>query len=210
MAAGDVTISSDALSRLELQDATIVSARAFHTDPFFVYLSPGARLRARGLGLFLGAIIRHPGPKAEILTARTGGRIVGVATWIAPGGYPYPAIDQAWQLLGALRALWPRPTSAADGIRYLTAIEKVHPKEPHCYLQLLVCDPEHQRRGVGGQLLAGGLARCDEAQLPAYLETQKEANLAYYERFGFAVDAELRPVKAGPPLWTMRREPGPI
>ncbi|MBV8463434.1 MAG: hypothetical protein JO368_09075, partial [Acidimicrobiales bacterium] len=45
--------------------------------------------------------------------------------------------------------------------------------------------------------------------LDCYLETQKEDNLAYYRRFGYDVEHELRPVPNGPPLWTLRRPPRP-
>ena len=50
------------------------------------------------------------------------------------------------------------------------------------------------------------LERCDRDGLPAYLETQKESNLAFYERCGFAVERKLE-VRGAPPVWTMRREP---
>jgi ribosomal protein S18 acetylase RimI-like enzyme len=205
----EVSISDAPLSKGELQDAAVVASRAFYDDPFFVHLSPGPLLRARGLAIYLNATCRHLGPKGQLHTARRDGRIVGVAGWIAPGGYPYPAADQALQLVGALRALAPRPPALVEGLRYLTAIEKVHPKEPLWYLQLLACDPAHQRQGIGTLLQENVLATCDRKGLGAYLETQNEDNLAYYRRFGYEVVDVLRPVRTGPPLWTMRREPRP-
>jgi ribosomal protein S18 acetylase RimI-like enzyme len=203
---GDVLVSDAPLGRREVEDVALVAARAFHTDPFFAFLSPGAVLRARGLALYFRTTTRHLGPTARVLTARREGQIVGVAGWVAPGGYPYPVREQLFQALGTLRALAPRPPALVDGARYLQAIERAHPKEPHWYLQLLACDPEHQRSGVGSALLDGTLAQCDREGISAYLETQKEDNLAYYRRFGFEVEEELRPVRDGPPLWTMRRE----
>jgi len=204
---GTVTISDAPLSRREYEEAAVVAARAFHTDPFFVHLSPGAVLRARGLAIFMLTTCRHLGPGGRLLTARRDGAIVGVAGWVAPGGYLYPARDQALQTLGALRALAPRPPSLVEGLKYLTAVEKAHPKEPLWYLQLLACDPEHQRDGVGSQLQAGVLETCDQLGIGAYLETQNEDNLSYYARFGYEVRDVLRPVRTGPPLWTLRRDP---
>ena len=42
---------------------------------------------------------------------------------------------------------------------------------------------------------------------PAWLETQKEENLAYYARFGFAVVHEHHPVADGPSMWSLSRDP---
>ena len=36
-------------------------------------------------------------------------------------------------------------------------------------------------------MLAPGLALCDTEGLPAYLESSKEPNVAFYGRFGFRV-----------------------
>jgi GNAT superfamily N-acetyltransferase len=207
VAARDVSVHDAPLTKLELQDAALVSAHAFHTDPFFEFLSPRAIPRARGLVLWSHSICAHLGPTGSLLTARRDGRIVGVGAWVPPGGYPYPASTQLAQTLGALHALYRIPSAMVKGLRYLTAIEKAHPKEDLWYLQLLACAPEHQRTGVGAALLHGTLARADDEGVPAYLETQNEDNLAYYARFGFEVATTLSPVRGGPPLWALRREP---
>jgi len=203
----DVSIHDAPLSKRELQDAALVAARAFHTDPFFEYLSPMAVARARGLALYFASLLRHLGPTARILTGRRDGAVIGIGAWIPPEGYPFTASLQLAQTLGALRALYRVPPSIVRGLRYLTAIETAHPKEPLWYLQLLACDAQHQGTGVGTALVEGVLAECDRDGIASYLETQKEANLAYYGRFGYEVAATLNPVRDGPPLWTLRREP---
>ncbi len=207
MARRDLSVHDTPLTKLELQDAALVSAHAFHTDPFFEFLAPRAIPRSQGLVIWSHSICSHLGPKGTLLTARREGRIVGVGAWVPPGGYPYPASTQVAQTLGALHALYRIPTALVKGLRYLTAIEKAHPKEDLWYLQLLACAPEHQRTGVGAALMEGTLARADGDGVAAYLETQNEDNLAYYARFGFEVVNILSPVRAGPPLWALRREP---
>lgn len=82
-------------------------------------------------------------------------------------------------------------------------------REELWYLGLLVVHPAAQRSGIGGALQEHVYSDADRDQLPSYLETQKEANLAYYRRFGYELVQELHPVRRGPPLWTMRREPRP-
>lgn len=104
-----------------------------------------------------------------------------------------------------MRAMIRRPRSLLDGSRYLLAIDRAHPMTPMWYLYLLASDPSVQRRGIGTALQGTMLEAADHDGRECYLETQKEANLAYYLRFGYEVAEELRPVSNGPPLWTMRR-----
>ncbi len=195
------------LSRRELDEAAVAAARAFHTDPFFEWLVPSASARARGLILFWRSVLKHVGDHGRVLTGRVDGRIAGVAVWLAPDRYPYPVRIQIAQQLEALQALYRTPSALVNGLRILLAMDKAHPKEPLWYLQLLACDPEHQRRGIGAALLEDVLETCDRDGVASYLETQKEDNLAYYARFGFTVVDEHRPVKGAPSLWSLRREP---
>ena len=51
-------------------------------------------------------------------------------------------------------------------------------------------DPAHQGTGIGTALLEPVLATCDRDGVPAYLESSKEANVPYYERFGWKVTAK--------------------
>jgi GNAT superfamily N-acetyltransferase len=159
------------------------------------------------LAIYWRSILAGLGGEDRLLAARdAGGRLTGIAAWVAPGAYPQPAPVQARQALGALRALVPRPPALVRGSKYLLAIDKVHPKEHLWYLELLVVDPSMQRSGIGGRLQAEVMAEADEDGLDCYLETQNSDNLPYYARFGYEVADELHPVRSGPPLWTMRRK----
>lgn len=195
-------------SAKDLGDAGVVAARAFHNDPFFEFLSPRPLLRSRGLSIFWRSQLAHLADNALVLGARQpDGRLVGVAAWVKPGCYPLPPKAQVRQMGGALWALYSRPQSLVDGTKYLLSIDKAHTKERHWYLELLVVDPSVQRRGIGAMLQRTEMAKADEEGLPCYLETQNSDNVPYYGRFGYEVVKELRPVRDGPPLWTMRREP---
>ncbi|WP_214326577.1 GNAT family N-acetyltransferase [Nonomuraea sediminis] len=89
--------------------------------------------------------------------------------------------------------------------RALGAVDARHPAEPHWYLAVLGTDPAAQGQGLGRALLESGLARSDATGLPAYLETTKEQNVPFYERFGFHVRDHLTLPTNGPHAWLMWR-----
>ena len=148
------------------------------------------------------------------LAFRQGGRIErpacggAAAVWM-----PFEAVGPM-SMADELRAL---PTLLhATGLGRLTRLmalredmDKHHPMDrPHAYLWFLGVAREAQGHGVGSRLLNVATARLDEQDLPAYLETQTERNLALYRRHGFAVISEHRPRPDAPMLWSMWREPG--
>jgi GNAT superfamily N-acetyltransferase len=191
-----------------LDEVAAVATEAFADDPFFSFLSPSVRLRRRGLTIYWRAAIGSLGERGLTLgVRRDDGRLVGVAAFVRPDGYPLPASAQVRQAGAAFWALVARPPAIVSGGRYLLAIDKAHPRERLWYLEMLVVDPSAQRGGVGGALQDHVYRMADQEQVPSYLETQKAENLAYYRRFGYELVQELHPVKKGPPLWTMRREP---
>ena len=194
------------LDRRTLDEASVLGARSFYDDPFFVHLSDEPRLRVRGLILYLRNHLAVLGDAATVTGARDeAGTLVGVCAWQRPGTYPLSGWRQAREMAGALRALIPRPPSLLIGLRYVTAMERAHPRDEHWYLTLLAVDPMAWRLGIGTALLEPSLASIDQEGLPCYLETQKEANLAYYRRFGFDLTERLTPSPGGPPLFTMTR-----
>lgn len=204
----DLRLDKSQLTREEINEAAHVAVRGFFTDPFFIFLSPKVRRRNHGLFFFFRTALRHLGPLGEIVTVRNGlNQIVGVAAWLSPGGYPQPVATQLAAIPGSFRALYRRPQALVDGNKYLTAVAKAHPKEPHWYLYLLVVDPEIQRRGVGSMLLENQLDQINTDGVGSYVETQKDDNLAYYRRFGYELVTSLTPVQQGPPIHTLWRPP---
>lgn len=88
------------------------------------------------------------------------------------------------------------------------AIERHAMEGPHWYLAIVAVAPDAQCRGLGTQVLAPMLERCDAEGLPAALDTSAPDNVGFYERLGFAVHAEADVPGGGPHLWFMRRDPG--
>lgn len=183
-----------------------VLARAFDDDPVWCWLLPDDASRVRRLtGLFDVLLRRVHLRHGATETAGRDGAVEAAALWDPPGHWRVPVRLQAAQAVPLLRILGARVPVT---LRTLGAIERHHPREPHWYLSVLGTDPPAQGRGLGGALLRSRLDRCDAAGIPAYLESSKEQNVPYYERFGFRVTRELAlPGRGCPPVWLMWRDP---
>ncbi|MEO6629464.1 MAG: GNAT family N-acetyltransferase [Aquihabitans sp.] len=128
----------------------------------------------------------------------------GAAIWSSPDHWK-GTLREAVQVLPSSVRLF--GTKLPRGIRTLMAMERDHPKDPpHWYLAVIGTHRDHQGKGVGGALLTAVLDRCDEQGLPAYLESSKQVNVAFYARYGFEVTKE-HVTPGGPPMWLMWREP---
>jgi GNAT superfamily N-acetyltransferase len=127
------------------------------------------------------------------------------ALWFPPDRWPMGWAREAAFFLSYLKIAGP-PASLTRGLG-LKRMAARHPARPHYYLQLLGVDPAHQGGGLGGALLGAMLGRCDEARVPAYLETSSGKNVAFYGRHGFNPVAETV-LTDGPRLWSLVREPG--
>jgi len=64
-------------------------------------------------------------------------------------------------------------------------MEKEHPKEPHWYLFALGTRPEARGKGLASSVISAVTRRCDETNMPAYLENTNPLNTPLYERHGF-------------------------
>jgi hypothetical protein len=135
------------------------------------------------------------------------GRVAAACLWIPPGSWPLPPRSKIRQHVITLRTYLPNLLVLPRVRATFQSVDASHPLEPHWYLQVMAVDPSVQRQGLGTALLAPTLTACDVGGHPAWLETQREENLRYYERFGFVVEQVHQPVKSVPPLWTMKRPP---
>lgn len=177
-------------------------ARAFRDDPVFAWLDPDVDddERARRLVRFFALESKL---RVKDATAWCSGERSAAALWAAPHQWRTPVMAGVRLAVTIARhTRWQTPQK----LNALSKLEKEHPKEPHWYLAVLGTAPEHQGRGIGAALLAPVLERCDHDGLPSYLESSKESNIPYYERFGWRVTKAL-PLKDGPTLWAMWRDP---
>jgi GNAT superfamily N-acetyltransferase len=96
---------------------------------------------------------------------------------------------------------------AGAALELVQIVESRHPKTPHYYLGGLGTDPAWQKRGLGSAVLAPVLEICDRDGVPAYLESSKESNIAFYERQRFELIDEVSVPGSSVRLWLMWRDP---
>lgn len=85
--------------------------------------------------------------------------------------------------------------------------ERLLGERPHYYLWGIAVDPARQRSGAGTALLNTMFDRADREAMPVYLETHREANVAYYEQRGFQLLHTGTMPGDDLPFWCMLREP---
>ncbi|MDQ3935605.1 MAG: GNAT family N-acetyltransferase [Actinomycetota bacterium] len=175
-------------------------ARAFYDDPVVEWIFPDERRRASVSERFFHIRVRALLAQQEGYTTDDH---AGAACWAQPGRWEAPALEALVFGLRLLPLLRRRTPLVARG---WGMIEAEHPHDPHYYLAILGTDPASQGQGVGSALLAPVLDDCDRNEIPAYLESSKESNLAFYGRHGFRVTGELV-LPEGPPIWFMWRDP---
>ena len=174
-------------------------ASAFAKDPLFGWIAgPKAPLEARMRIMFDTMLkLNLQKPDTWSSSPRTG---PAAAIWQPIGKWKLRTGELVRAMPAMLRAFRAR-TPAMIGA--LTAIEKVHPSEPHYYLEVLGTRQDQQSKGVGSSVISLVLDRCDEEGVPAYLESSNPQNIPFYARHGFEVREEIACGKGAPVVTTM-------
>jgi GNAT superfamily N-acetyltransferase len=126
----------------------------------------------------------------------------GAALWLPPEVHP----DE-----DALVALF-RETFSEERLEeawvVLEQLDSYQPDAPFWHLPVLGVEPTQQRKGYGTALLKHVLARCDQENTLAYLESSNPENIPLYARHGFEILGMIQE-DGMPPLIPMLREPQP-
>lgn len=178
----------------DVDTAARILGQAFCDYPVFTATLTDPLRRQAALPLTFRSLIRQFAPRGGLDLLHREGEPVGAALW-ADGTQ-----DEAG-LLVSLRS-GQLSFALAAGLRDAVALMRVQKgdvrvhreiiREPHAYLLALAVAPGHQGTGAGSELLERGLARVDEAGLPAYLETNLPQNVRLYRCHGFVVVREGR------------------
>lgn len=134
------------------------------------------------------------------IVAVEGETIVGVAG-ATPPGRCQPSGGERVRMLPTLATLGPRTSWRI--LSWIGEWSKHDPPESHVHLGPVGVDRHLQGRGIGSLLMTEHARRLDEANQVGYLETDKDVNVSFYERFGYEVVEEGDVI--GVPNWYMRR-----
>jgi GNAT superfamily N-acetyltransferase len=191
----------------QIGEAGEVLGRAFHEDPFWSWVLPGEAKRARVLPWFMEAWVRCCFGYGGVYT--TANNMEGVAVWLPPGrsGTSLVRLILTGMVITPLKFGWAEFRRFKSSVNYLDKLRERAVPSRHWDLPTLGVDPSRQGQGVGSALLQPALALADADGLPCYLETEKQINVPFYNRHGFDVVVEVDLPKAGPHIWTMKREP---
>jgi GNAT superfamily N-acetyltransferase len=180
-------------------------ASAFSEDPLFTWMTgagPNQSIEPK-LRIVFDAFLKLDLARPEHLVFTDEERI-GVAIWKAPNQWKTSTSDMLRALPAMLRGLG---TKTPRMMGAFTAIEKVHPKEEHYYLEALGTHQDMQSKGVGSTVIRAMLDRCDAEGMPAYLESSNLRNVPFYARHGFEATGEVVVGKGAPTVTAMWREP---
>lgn len=181
---------------------------AFQDDPVWMWVCPDPRRRSRHLGAMFAQVIRRQVLAGNAWYAGTGPdgqTATGAAVWAPPDEWKHSGREMVRLALPTLRAVGPRVLR--ERVSALGALEANHPRDPHWYLEIIGADPQRRGQGTDSALMAPMVERCDSEGVPAFLESSKRENLAFYHRFGFEVTGEIRLAPGAPSMWQMWRDP---
>jgi ribosomal protein S18 acetylase RimI-like enzyme len=203
----DDDVRVDVLPARRAGEAGRVLAASHAQYPAFRHLLPDEWQRQRVLWPFMTATARDAARYGRCCAASEGRDVLAVALWMPPGAWPLSPLRKLRMAPALLVVMAAAGRRAADWARTGSALEKHAGEERAWYLEAMGVRPAAQRRGLGRRLLVPILDEADAQGVACRLHTSDQANVSYYERFGFAVVDPLRPVFPGGPAYLAMRRP---
>ncbi len=165
-------------------EAARVAAAALRDNPTHIAMH-GEDPAKRYAGLYVlcqGVLSSASSPPLHAVDQH--GRVVGVLN-AAPPGRCKPTLVQQVRMVPAMFRL------NADTLRRMayfgSAWSAYDPKTPHWHLGPVAVLPGSQGLGIGSMMMSVLCRRLDRDGAQAYLETDTEANVLFYRRFGFEI-----------------------
>jgi ribosomal protein S18 acetylase RimI-like enzyme len=190
------------LAEEELPAAAALLGDAMRDNPLHLRVfGDDPSLRERALRRLFESALRRVRAKGAVEGAFGEGRLVGVCGRIRPGACRI-GFGEKLRFLPSLLATNPWPTVLRI-LSWAGAWTKEDPDAPHWHLGPVGVLRARQGQGIGRELMKSFCERMDRERAAAYLETDLEANVRFYERSGFALGARRDVV--GIPCWFMTR-----
>jgi ribosomal protein S18 acetylase RimI-like enzyme len=190
------------LGPADLPSAVGIVARGMRDNPLHI-AALGEDIEVRGERLIRMFTVALPliYSKGVLLGAFEGDTLVGIAGMIAPG-HCQPTWSEKLSLMPRLMPAVGSGAFARVG-RWMSAWAEHDPGQPHWHLGPVAVDAHLQGRGIGCLLMKEYCARLDRLHVAGYLETDKDINVRFYERFGFETVASAPVLNV--PNWFMKR-----
>lgn len=187
-----------------IDEISLVLAKAFYKDPFYVYIMSADQKRMDQLQWWYKILLKYTFAHGDlyILSNKK-----GAALWLGP---KKPVLDFLELALNGLIA-YPFKIGFLNFWRMLAVgaeWEALHKKEKdmHYYLLVIGVDPSMQRKGLGKMLMKDQLKKADTEGVFCYLETVTEENVMFYRKNRFYVVKKGK-IGAGHSYWIMKRAP---
>jgi ribosomal protein S18 acetylase RimI-like enzyme len=187
-----------------IDQAAAVLARAFRVYPLTRYIFEvfGERLCEPLQASFRIDCAWQVALGWPLLGVRLGEKLVAAAVVAGPEPFPrdHPLAKEEQRFYRSLGQ------QVIDRLEAYTVLkERYEPRQAHYYLQDIGVLPEYRSQGHAGRLLRRVLqiVQEDPAACGVALDTQLQANLAIYRRFGFRVTAKTWLERV--PMWFMAR-----
>lgn len=198
----EVDFQCSELRRCDLLDAVDLTARAMQDNPpYMAIFGQDRSRRERGVNRFYRATLISMGKL--MLAAYDDSRVVGVLA-ADPPGTCMPSLGKQLKMLPELVRMG-NPTDLYRGLVFVKAMKRHDLQVRHWHIGPVAVEPDMQGRGIGKQLMSAICLKIDQEREVAFLETEKPENVRLYEKFGFEVIEEDRPL--GVTQWYMRRAP---
>lgn len=189
-------------TRSDVKPAGDVLAAAMATDPIACWILGKEADVERRLRLVFRGLIRVATRASDHEVHLTAdGWTVGL--WHGVGRWDLQSMDMLRIFPSTLRSGFLNKR----GLQLSNAMHKVHPREPHYYLEVLGTRPDRQGRGGGSAVMAAMAERCDREGVAAYLENSNPRNEPLYRRHGFEPMPAFGLPVGCPPLVPMWRQP---
>lgn len=186
-------------SFVDLPELAALLGRSLENDPLSRWTFPSHQRRQKDVARNYARLMK-PRIKKGIVTTID---CKSVAVWTPPN----PPQQTSWERYReSLYMRWMHRRRVHEVRDCLQRMAERHPQPPHWYLLALATHGDCRGQGMASQLLGDMLDRFDSDGQRVALETSKESNLTFYEKFGFVVVDELC-VGEGVKSWLMCRTP---
>jgi ribosomal protein S18 acetylase RimI-like enzyme len=178
--------------RPDLTDATVdVLARAFANNPIHVAAFGADSVVERNRVFFRVGLSLFRGHRLAVVE---GSRVLGFMHWVESPGCKLSAGQRLGLVPTMLRGFGIRSTLRVGS--WLSAWAANDRGGSHWHLGPIGVDPQIQRKGAGRLLMDVFCSALDEEPVLGFLETDKEENVGFYEKFGFEIEKEVEVIGA--------------